>query len=158
MARLILLDLMHLVHTLALLTVPLSLILTDWIFAFHFLLVCLLEWETVLPETCPFPHTSHFLDIYRTSFKYLKHVAYFQNFVFVHIEQAILYHKKHTQGKHFFRKLLEIFYTHQSPCSSRPMHINDTLILTASKGQGQITQLCFISSIDKVINQIHQIC
>lgn len=62
-ALVILLDLMHLVQTLALLTLPFSTILTVWIFAFHFLLLCLLEWLTWLPETCPFPQTSHFLDI-----------------------------------------------------------------------------------------------
>lgn len=58
---------MHLVQTFALLTVPLSMIRTDWIFAFHFLLLCLLEWLTWLPDTCPFPQISHFLDIYYTS-------------------------------------------------------------------------------------------
>jgi hypothetical protein len=60
---------MHLVQTFALLTVPLSLTLTVWIFAFHFLLVCLFEWDTLLPETWPLPQTEHLLDIMRTSFK-----------------------------------------------------------------------------------------
>jgi preprotein translocase subunit SecE len=41
----------HLVQTFFLLTVPFSLTLTVWMFAFHFRLVCLLEWETLLPET-----------------------------------------------------------------------------------------------------------
>jgi hypothetical protein len=41
----------HRVQTFFLLTVPFSLTLTVWIFAFHLRLVCLLEWETLLPET-----------------------------------------------------------------------------------------------------------
>ena len=42
-ARLTLPDLRQLVHTDAFLTLPLSLILTVWILAFHFLLVWILE-------------------------------------------------------------------------------------------------------------------
>ncbi len=73
MARFTLFDLIHFVHTLAFLTVPFSsAILTVWILAFHFLFVCLLEWETAFPETCPLPQISHFLDIYRTSSWYIK--------------------------------------------------------------------------------------
>ena len=69
MARFTLLDLMHLVHTFALLTVPFSsATLTVWMLAFHFLLVWRLEWDTVLPETWPLPQISHFLDIFCTSF------------------------------------------------------------------------------------------
>jgi hypothetical protein len=54
---------MHLVHTFMRLTPPFSRTLTVWMFAFHFLLVCLVEWDTVLPEIWPFPQIEHFLDI-----------------------------------------------------------------------------------------------
>jgi preprotein translocase subunit SecE len=40
----------HRVQTFFLVTVPFSLTLTVWIFAFHFRLVWRLEWETLLPE------------------------------------------------------------------------------------------------------------
>jgi hypothetical protein len=54
---------MQLVQTLMRFTVPPSLTLTDWMLAFHFLLVWRLECETLLPDACPFPHIAHFLDI-----------------------------------------------------------------------------------------------
>ena len=75
MARLTFPERIHLVHTFFLLTVPFSLVFTVCIFAFHFLLVCLLEWETLFPEVCPFPHTEHFLDILFTSLTELVFVA-----------------------------------------------------------------------------------
>lgn len=82
MARFTLFDLRHFVHTLALLTVPFpSAILTDWILTFHFLFVCLLEWDTAFPDTCPLPHTSHFLDIYRTSSSILSILCIFLSIV-----------------------------------------------------------------------------
>jgi hypothetical protein len=55
---------MQLVQTFFLTTVPFSSTLTLWMLAFHFLLVCLLEWETLLPDTWPLPQISHFLDIF----------------------------------------------------------------------------------------------
>ena len=67
-ARLTFPALRHFVQTFAFLIVPLSSILTVWILAFHFLLECLFEWETLFPETWPFPQTSHFLDISTTSY------------------------------------------------------------------------------------------
>jgi hypothetical protein len=63
MARFTLSDLKQRTHTFALLTVPPSTILTDWMFAFHFRRVCLLEWDTLFPETWPLPQISHLLDI-----------------------------------------------------------------------------------------------
>jgi hypothetical protein len=54
---------MQLVQTLIRFGVPPSLILTVWIFTFHFLLVWRFEWETLFPDACPFPHIAHFLDI-----------------------------------------------------------------------------------------------
>jgi hypothetical protein len=41
----------HPVQTFRFVTVPFSSTLTVWIFAFHFRLVCLLECETLLPDT-----------------------------------------------------------------------------------------------------------
>ena len=70
MALVTLPDLRQRVQTFAFLTLPSSSILTVWIFAFHFLLVCLFEWDTLFPETCPFPQISHFLDIWCTSLQY----------------------------------------------------------------------------------------
>lgn len=55
---------MQLVQTFFLTTVPFSSTLTLWMLAFHFLLVCLLEWETLLPDTWPLPQISHFLDMF----------------------------------------------------------------------------------------------
>jgi hypothetical protein len=62
-ARVTLPERMQLVQTLMRFTVPPSFILTDWMLAFHFLLVWRLECETLLPDVCPFPHIAHFLDI-----------------------------------------------------------------------------------------------
>lgn len=70
MARVTFPERMHLVHTFALLILPSSLILTVWILAFHFLFECLLEWETLLPETCPLPQISHFLDMSAPPFRF----------------------------------------------------------------------------------------
>jgi hypothetical protein len=41
---------MQLVQTLMRFTVPPSFTLTDWMLAFHFLLVWRLEWETLFPD------------------------------------------------------------------------------------------------------------
>lgn len=63
--------LMHLVHALILLGEPFSSTLIVWIFTFHFLLVCLLEWLTLFPETWPLPQISHFFDILDAAPPYL---------------------------------------------------------------------------------------
>jgi hypothetical protein len=62
-ARVTLPERMQLAQTLMRFGVPPSLILTVWMFTFHFLLVWRLEWETLLPDACPLPHIAHFLDI-----------------------------------------------------------------------------------------------
>jgi len=50
MARVTFPDLRQAVQTFSRFTEPFSLTRTDWMFAFHFLLVCRLEWDTLLPE------------------------------------------------------------------------------------------------------------
>ena len=102
MARFTLFDLRHFVQTLALLTVPFSsAILTVWILAFHFLFVCLLEWDTAFPDTCPLPQISHFLDIYRTSswyFKLIKHMI----LLLLNLERMSLYHTELIDSSIFY--------------------------------------------------------
>lgn len=102
MARFTLFDLRHFVQTLALLTVPFSsAILTVWILAFHFLFVCLLEWDTAFPDTCPLPQISHFLDIYRTSswyFKLIKHMI----LLLLKLERMLLYHTELIDSSIFY--------------------------------------------------------
>ena len=68
-------------------------------FGFHFLLVWMFEWLTVLPETWPLPQISHFFDIW-------KHLL-----LFIH-EHSILYHIYLLLQIYFFLKLLFfcIFY------------------------------------------------
>ena len=152
MARLILLDLMHLVHTLALLTVPLSLILTVWMFAFHFLLVCLFEWDTLFPETCPFPQISHFLDIYRTSFNIIKHVAFFQNifniFLFVQSNKRYYIILSIRFTSIFSIICLEIFCEGRFSPPPGFFHVDDPLITAASEGQSQISFNGLVSSVN----------
>jgi hypothetical protein len=51
MARVTFPERRHSVQTFRFVTVPFSLTLTVWMFAFHFRFVCLLECETLLPDT-----------------------------------------------------------------------------------------------------------
>ena len=116
MARFTLLDLMHLVHTFALLTVPFSsATLTVWILAFHFLLVCLLEWDTAFPDTCPLPQISHFLDIYRTSFDIFKRIALFQNLIrVIFLNSNNRYYTRNRKVFQAFFSKYRIFYAYFS--------------------------------------------
>lgn len=121
--------------------------------AFHFLLVCLFEWDTLFPETWPLPQISHFLDIYRTSFKYLK---LSHNYILIREHSNKWYYttpKSMVQVffSYFDNKLLSLLPKYRPSFASGLLHIQNTLIPAAPELKGQILFRLYERAVDQQI-------